>query len=174
MRNYIFLLSAFVLGLSSCKTEQKENISANEPVLIKVNLLQENSSSRVDTYSLTSNSPDQDSIESRKIIELKMELLNAIEKQDSLFLDNSLHSSFSFVSGQSFYNKQDFIDQRLYKNFDVKNLKLENPTIQIVGKTAILSYIQANPVDVNLAKSFWTDIYEHTGDHWKLLAIQKF
>lgn len=173
MRNCILLLSAFVLGLTSCKTEQKENISANEPVLIKVNLLQDTSASRINAYSLTSHSPDQDSIESRKIIELKMDLLNAIEQQDSLFLDKSLHTSFAFVSGQSFYSKQDFIDQRLYQNFDVKNLKLENPTMQIVGQTAVLSYVQVNQLGETISKSFWTDIYQQTGEHWKLIAIQK-
>lgn len=169
----IYPLSLLLLTLSACTSEKATEIKNPEPVLIKVNLLQDSTGSRVDTYALTSFSPDQDSIESRKIIDLKANLLNAIEAQDSVFLAQHLHPSFSYVSGQAFYSKQDFIDLRLYEGFDVKNFKLDSPTIQILNGTAVLSYVQLATASTEAAKSFWTDIYQMDQNQWKLIAIQK-
>ncbi len=173
MRKLFYLLTLGTLIFTACNSDIETIQNTQEPVLIKVNLLQDTTIARINEYTLTSSDPDKDSIESRKIIDLKLNLINAIENQDSAFLVSKLHPTFSFVSGQSFYSRKDFIDQRLYEGIDLSNFKLIRPTLQILDQTAVLSYVQIDKIESEESRSFWTDIYKYVNGEWKLATIRR-
>lgn len=174
MRKLILVIVAFATVITACNTEIKKIESKEEPILIKVNLLQDSTTARINEYTLATSDPNKDSIESRKIIDLKIGLIDAIEKRDSAFLIENLHESFSFISGESFYNKHDFINQRLYESLDVSTFRLIKPALHIIDNTAVLSFVQFNKDGATEFKSFWTDVFSKTNGEWKLTAIHKF
>ncbi|MEE1885429.1 nuclear transport factor 2 family protein [Pedobacter flavus] len=167
---FILIGSLFTI---SCNTNIQQTNSNSDPVLIKVNLLADSTQSTFNEYDLATTNPDADSIESRKIIDLKMELLNAIERKDSLFLNDILNDTFSFVSNRTFFGKVDFINQRINEGIDLKKIKIIDPTLHILNGTAILSFAEQNLNTDNLEITYWTEVYKQKDQKWHLYAVQK-
>ena len=171
--NFLLLLS---IGLTMGCTHNNSRVSN----LIQVIIKEANTTPTVDIkdFTLVSNNLIVDSIEAIEIMRVKRNLPLAMQKHDSLLFENILSKSFTFRAQNEFFNRTDYISNRVHGNWTIDTVRFKNLVLQFFDQTAILTYTNIlNGTDDNGRRDTeyysWADIYIKENGKWKIAGIHE-
>ena len=175
MRVYHFLLLLSVDFTFSC-TQNNSTVSN----YIQLNIKEANTIPTVDIkgFTLVSNNLIADSIEAIEIMQVKRNLPLAMQKHDSLLFENILSKNFTFRAQNEFFNRKDYIVNRVHGTWTIDTVKFKNLVLQFFNQTAILTYTNIlNGTDDNGKPDTeyysWADIYLKENGKWKVAGVHE-
>jgi ketosteroid isomerase-like protein len=154
--------------------EQKEEMKKRyAPVTITINRPFPN-------VDITSYVVITDDVEARRkdtevIMRLKAEFPLAVQTKDAALFDRILARSFTFRAEDQFWQREEYIRNRVERPEMVESPRYENLVLQFFGDTAVLTY--RNIVDVQHESGkrqtlhmSWADVYIKEAGEWKIGA----
>lgn len=173
LHNLLFLLS---IGFTFGCTQNNSNVSN----YIQVNIKEANTTPTVDIkdFTLVSNNLIADSIEAIEIMQVKRNLPLAMQKHDSLLFESILSKNFTFRAQNEFFNRTDYIANRVHGTWTIDTVKFKNLVLQFFNQTAILTYTNIlNGTDDNGKPDTeyysWADIYLKENGKWKIAGVHE-
>ncbi|MGB5008075.1 MAG: nuclear transport factor 2 family protein [Ferruginibacter sp.] len=143
---------------------------------IKIN--EENITPTVDikSFVLITNDRAKDSMEAREIMKVKRNFPLAMQQKDSSLFEQILATGFIFRADDEFFNRADYIQNRIHGTWSIDTVRYENLALQFFGEMAVLTYKNSlNGSDdagrPNLEKYTWADMYVKEHGKWKLLSV---
>lgn len=174
MQYFPILILLFII--CGCKSPVKP--AAAPGSFQQVNINEENITPTVDirSYALITNDRTKDSTEAREILKVKRNFPLAMQRKDSLLFEQILGKSFTFRADDEFFNRADYIRDRIHSTWTIDTVRYENLALQFFGDVAVLTYKNSlNGTDdagrSNLEKYTWADMYGIEDGKWKLLSV---
>jgi len=178
MRQIISLVLVSTILLSCHEKKQQPEAEAGG-AFTTVEITEENTTPSVDIskYILITDSKTDRRADAREILQVKRKWPLAMQSKSKPAFDSILTSNFVFKGGTTFYNREDYINDRtLPHEWKITFVKYDNVTLQFFGNTAILSY--ANQVRnehtgtgaIEIEHISWVDIFLKENDKWKIGA----
>ena len=126
-RQFQLLLFLFVGVTFGCT--QNNSIVPN---YIQVIIKEANTTPTVDIkdFTLVSNNIKADSIEAIEIMRVKRNFPLAMQKYDSLLFESILSKSFTFRAQNEFFNRTDYIANRVHGTWTIDTVKFKNLVLQ--------------------------------------------
>lgn len=162
--------------LISCNSSEIPKALGNDYKQILI--LENNTTPTVDIkgYVLITNNPIKDSAESKEVLKVKRNFPLAMQKRDSLLFEQILSANFTFRADDEFFNRQDYILNRIHGTWTIDTVRFENLALQFFGNVAILTYKNSlKGTDDNgrpdLEKYTWADVYGKENGVWKILSV---
>ncbi len=144
----------------------------------QININEENTTPTVDirSFALITNDRTKDSMDAREILKVKRNFPLAMQRKDSLLFEQILAKSFTFRADDEFFNREDYIQNRIHGTWNIDTVRYQNLALQIMGELALLTYKNSlNGTDdagrSNLEKYTWADLYGKEDGKWKLLSV---
>lgn len=174
MQFFPILILLFII--CGCKSPVKPTASAVS--FQQVNIIEENTTPTVDirSFALITNDHTKDSLEAREIMKVKRNFPLAMQRKDALLFEQILGKSFTFRADDEFFNRADYIQNRIHGTWTIDTVRYENLALQIFGDLALLTYKNSlNGSDEagrsNLEKYTWADLYIKEDGKWRLLSV---
>lgn len=171
----ISLLLVPICLIVSCNQEPKTSPSNKDYVQI---LIEEgNTTPTVDipNFTLISNNPEAERADAIAIMKVKRQWPLAMQKKDEAIFESILAQNFSFRADDEFFNRSDYIKDRVAGTFEIDTVRYENFALQFFGEIALLTY--RNTLDGADEKGLpdiehysWADIYTKENGVWKILG----
>ena len=175
MRLYYLLLLLFI-GISFGCIQNNFTISN----YIQVSIKEANTTPTVDIkdFTLISNNLIVDSIEAIEIMRVKRNFPLAMQRHDSLLFESILSKNFTFRAQNEFFNRTDYIANRVHGTWTIDTVKFKNLVLQFFNQTAILTYRNIlNGTDDNgkpdIEYYSWADMYLKENGKWKLAGVHE-
>jgi hypothetical protein len=168
---FIFLL--IITCLLSCK-EKPTDLTTNYSLL---EISEDNATPTVDisNYSLINDPQNDHRDDAKEILKVKRQWPLAMQSLSPLAFDSILSKDFTFKSGDTFFNRADYIKNRTTPDdWKITFVEYDNVTLQFFGNTAILSYNnhvrneKTVTKEVEIEHISWVDIYIKENDKWML------
>ncbi|HEX5113504.1 MAG TPA: nuclear transport factor 2 family protein [Saprospiraceae bacterium] len=128
-------------------------------------------------YKLITNNPGRDSIAAREIIQAKVLLPLAMQKHDSILFDSVLASNFLYEGEEAFFNRAEYIEDRVNGKWMISDVQYENLVLEFFGDYGVLTYRnKVTEKDENgkdqLFTWFWADVWIKEKGKWKLRDLR--
>lgn len=169
----ILILLFMICG---CKAPVKPVTASGFFQQIKIN--EENITPTVDikSFVLITNDRTKDSMEAREILKVKRNFPLAMQQKDSSLFEQILATGFIFRADDEFFNRDEYIQNRIHGTWTIDTVRYENLAMQCFGEMAVLTYKNSlNGSDdagrPNLEKYTWADMYVKENGKWKLLSV---
>jgi len=113
-----------------------------------------------------------------EILRLKHRLPLAMQTKNRELFEDILAKGFTFRAENEFFNRADYIDNRVAGTWTIDTVTFENLVLQLFDKKALLTYrntLKGTDVNgkANIEKYSWADIYVKQGESWKVLGIHE-
>ncbi|HRB64801.1 MAG TPA: nuclear transport factor 2 family protein [Niabella sp.] len=175
MKVYHFLLWLSVGLIFGC-TQNNSNV----PNYIQMNIKEANTTPTVDIkdFTLVSNNLTVDSLEALEIMKVKRNFPLAMQKHDSLLFESILSKDFTFRAQNEFFNRADYIANRIHGTWTIDTVKFKNLVLQFFNQSAVLTYTNIlNGTDDNGKRDTeyynWADIYLKENGKWKIAGVHE-
>ena len=177
MKNPAFLITICItVGLISCKLENQKHAPNKDYVQILIE--EENTTPTVDipNFTLITNNPDAERGEAGEVLKVKRKIPLAMQAHDSVLFDETLAKDFTFRAADEFFNRADFIQNRIAGTWTIDTVKYQNLALQFFGDIALLTYrnILTGTDDAgkaDLEYYSWADVFKKENGAWKFLSI---
>jgi Domain of unknown function (DUF4440) len=182
MKYFILLLAALSM---SCRAEEKA--PARQPdsaetgeagrTYSQVSLTEDSPYPNVgiSTYTLITDNVEARRGDAEVIMRRKIEWPRAMQTKDEALFNRILARGFTFRGEQEFYNREDYIRDRVGNDEAVASAHYENLALQFFGEVAVLTY--RNTVKIKDASGkpetlhmTWADILVREDGEWKIGA----
>ena len=131
----------------------------------------------INNYTLITNDLQRDSLNALDIIKAKVILPLAMQKHDKILFDSVLAKDFISQGEDEFFNREEYIHDRVNGKWLISDVQYENLVIEFFGDLDILTY--RNKVTekdesgkVTLYNWFWTDIWVKENGRWKIRVLR--
>ena len=128
-------------------------------------------------YTLITNNLQRDSSIAREIIKAKVILPLAMQKHDRILFDSTLSKDFLYQGEEAFFNRAEYIQDRVNAKWMISNAKYENIVLQFFKEYGVLTYRNKITETDEFGKDqlytwFWTDIWIKENGSWKLKNLR--
>lgn len=177
------ILAISVLIISACKDgnnkpkSNPEKDSSKKYVQVNYKINVNTPTVSITNYTLISNDLSRDSLNAREIIKAKVLLPLAMQRHDAVLFDSILAKDFISHGEDEFFNRQEYIDNRVHGKWLITDVKYENLVLEFFGDSGMLTY--RNKVTekdesgkVTLYTWFWTDIWVKENGRWKIRVLR--
>ena len=132
---------------------------------------------RIDTVTLITDDLKRDSANAQALIRAKVILPLAMQRHDRVLFDRVLAKDFLYHGEEAFFNREEYIHDRVNGKWTITDVQYENVVLQFYGKMGILSYrniVKEIGEDGKLETYtwFWTDIWVLEKGIWKLQELR--
>jgi len=113
-----------------------------------------------------------------EILKLKHRLPLAMQTKNRDLFEDILAKGFTFRAETEFFNRADYISNRVSGTWTIDTVKFENLVLQLFDKKALLTYKNTlkgtdDKGNIDIENYSWADIYVKQGDNWKVLGIHE-
>ncbi|RYY14951.1 MAG: nuclear transport factor 2 family protein [Chitinophagaceae bacterium] len=127
----------------------------------------------INTYHLITDNPGRDTLEADALLRRKILHPLAMQKHDSALFEDLLAVNFTAQGEQEFFNRQEFIRDRVNGKWMISDVQYENLVLQFFGETGILTYrnIVKELDEKGLPKTWhftWTDARIKEEGKWRI------
>jgi ketosteroid isomerase-like protein len=123
-----------------------------------------------------------ENIESRRadaeaVMQIKKKYPLAMRRKDRGLFDQILAKDFTFRGSNDFFDRAEYIDNRVAGEITDWSVKYENIVLQFVGDIALVSYRNVvkgrkeNGQPDYTERMTWADVYVKEGGQWKIGAV---
>lgn len=124
---------------------------------------------------LITNNYEKEKDDALEILKLKHKFPLAMQTKGKVIFEEIFAKAFVFYADDEFFNRQDYINDRINGTWEIDTVKYQNLTLQFYGDKAVLSY--KNVLDgtddsgkPTLEYYTWADVYVKENTGWKLLS----
>ncbi len=117
----------------------------------------------------------QEEKDAHDILALKHKWPLAMKTKSRELFEDILAKDFSFIGEDEFFNRTEYIEDRVHGTWEIDTVKYENLVLQFFGQLALLTY--RNALDgkdddgrPDMEYYSWADIYIKEEGKWKILA----
>lgn len=166
---------SFAVCLISCQQDKQTAAPGKDFVQVVIEV--ENTTPTVDipNFTLISNNPEAERADAIEILKVKRQWPLAMQQKDSALFESILAKNFSFRADDEFFNRSDYIKDRVAGTWEIDTVRYENLALQFFGETALLTYRNTlNGADEkgqpNIEHYTWADMYTRENGAWKILG----
>jgi hypothetical protein len=128
------------------------------------------------SYVLITNDPETDRGQAQAIMRVRGSLPLAVQTKDRVLFNRILAKGFTFRAADEFWNREEYIRNRVETDETVGPAKYENLVLQFFGNIAVSTYRNAIKLRDATGKEgtlymSWASVYLKEGDEWKIGAI---
>jgi len=175
MKLALTILVSIVTTLNACTNKSSSNTGKK---YLQLFIREDNITPTVDikNFQLITNNTEVDSANAKEIMEVKRKLPLAMQKKDSVLFNEILAKEFTMRGEKEFFNRSDFIKNRITGTWTIDTVKYENLTLQFFGEVAVLTYRNILDGTDDFGKAdieyySWADIYIKENGKWKIGGI---
>ncbi len=169
------IISLVIVLLVSCN--QPEKSKQVDSTFTQILIKEANTTPTVDIkeFTLITNNITKDSANAIEILKVKRNWPLAMQRKDSSLFEKILATSFTFRADGDFFNRNDYINDRIHGTWTIDTVRYENMVLQFFKDVAILTYRNTlNGTDKagnpNIEHYSWADIYCREDNQWKILG----
>ena len=180
-----YLASTVLLIITFISCNQNENDSAknnsvdtgNKYVQVKYTIDINAPTVGIKSYTLITNNLEKDSSEARQLINAKVILPLAMQKHDEKLFDSSLATDFIYQGEEAFFNRTEYIHDRVTAKWMISDVQFENLVLQFFNGYGVLTYRNKVKEKDEFGKDqlytwFWTDIWIKEDGRWKIKNLR--
>lgn len=177
------ILALFIATIAACNgaktdsTNTVKNESENKYVQVNYTIDLNAPTVSITNYTLISNNLQRDSFNAREIIKAKVLLPLAMQKHDAVLFDSVLAKNFISQGEDEFFNREEYIHDRVNGKWLITDVKYENLVLEFFGDLGVLTY--RNKVTekdesgkVTLYTWFWADVWVKENGRWKIKVLR--
>lgn len=128
------------------------------------------------SYVLITNDVETDRGHAEAIMRVRGSLPVAVQTKDPVLFNRILAKGFTFRAADEFWNREEYIRNRVETDETVGPAKYENMVLQFFGNIAVSTYRNAIQLKDATGKEetlymSWASVYLKEGDEWKIGAI---
>jgi len=180
-RNMFKTLFYFVIPLTICLScENRTNKTERQFQQIYLNDPDSGSTPTVLIPGLTfvTDNLDLEKNDALEILKLKHSLPLAMQTKNRDLFEGILARGFTFRAENEFFNRADYINNRVSGTWTIDTVKFENLVLQLFDNKALLTYKNTlrgtdDKGEADIEKYSWADIYIKQGDSWRVLGIHE-
>jgi Domain of unknown function (DUF4440) len=172
----ICLQHADTMGIDQTETE-KSGGKKGKYAQVTVNLDQRSPNVDIKSYVLITNNANADRGEADAIMRLRAKLPLAVQTKDASLFNSILARDFTFRAADEFWNREEYIRERVQEPETVLSARYENVVLQFFGRgTAVSTYRNAIQIkDVSGKESTltmaWASVYVKEDGQWKIGSV---
>jgi hypothetical protein len=130
----------------------------------------------ITTYTLITDDFNSSRRDAEVIMQLKWDLPLAMQTKDRNVFNRILARNFTFRGENEFYEREDYIRNRVERKEIVESADYQNLVLQFFGETAVLTYrniVRVKNVTDNpeVWRMSWSDVFIREDGQWKIGAI---
>jgi Domain of unknown function (DUF4440) len=180
MKYFTFILF-YAIVCTSCSDNKISDAKRNGEVknYVQVNFKVNLNTPTVDinSYTLITSDVKRDSSDARAIIRAKVILPLAMQKHDAVLFDSVLAEDFISQGEGEFFNREEYIQDRVNGKWTIWDVKYENLVLEFFGDIAVLTYRNIVKEKDEFGKQntfhwFWTDIWIMENGKWKIKVLR--
>ena len=127
----------------------------------------------IDRFTLITKNLHADEKKAEGVMEAKKKWTLAMQRKDRHLFEDILAKDFTFRAGNEFYNREEYIEDRINTSIIVDTATYENLVLQFFDNTALLTYrnIVTGKDSIGVAEVWqysWADIYTQENERWKI------
>lgn len=164
----------FILGCNT-KTDEKNTTSSFEQQFISTPDSLILTTILIPGLTLITENYDNDQDDALEILQLKYKFPLAMQTKNRKIFEAIFAEEFVFRADDEFFNREDYINNRVKGTWEIDTVKYQNLTLQFYEDKAVLSY--KNVLDgtddsgkPTLEYYTWADVYVKENTGWKLLS----
>jgi ketosteroid isomerase-like protein len=143
---------------------------------VTLNFDQQSPNVDIRSYVLITDDFDADRVEVEAIMRLRAKLPVAVQTKDAALFNSILGRDFTFRAADEFWNREDYIRNRVEESETVLSAQYENVVLQLFGDVAVSTYRNAIELKDKSGKAArlqmtWASVYVKEDDHWKIGAV---
>jgi Domain of unknown function (DUF4440) len=128
-------------------------------------------------FTLITSNLQRDSGYAREIIKAKVLHPLAMQRHDAKFFDSLLAKDFISQGEEEFFNRQEYIQNRVNAKWMISDVRYENIVLEFFGHYGVLTYRNKVKEKDEFGKDqlylwFWTDIWIKEDGKWKLRVLR--
>lgn len=180
MKHFASTVVAAVI-LMACHNSKNDSVKSTsthrEDIQVKFNIDVNAPTVGIRNYTLITNNLEKDSIDARAIMKAKVFLPLAMQKHDAALFDSVLASGFLYHGEEAFFNRAEYINDRVNAKWMIFDVQYENLVIAFFDNYGVLTYrnkIKEKDEFGNdqLYTWFWTDVWIKENGKWKLKDLR--
>ena len=177
MKAFIAILILSLLFILGCnkKTDEKNTTSSFEQHFIRTPDSLVLATIIIPGLTLITKNYGKEKDDALEILKLKHKFPLAMQTKNREIFEAIFAEEFVFRADDEFFNREDYINNRVKGAWEVDTVKYQNLTLQFYGDKAVLSY--KNVLDgtddsgkPTLEYYTWADVYVKENTGWKLLS----
>lgn len=184
---YFIVVGSFLILFAGCQVAEKtSNIQPNfhkspEPhknfSQIKVEEKTDNPDIDISEYTLITNNAEAQLADAKAVMQIKKNYPLAMKTKNKDLFERILARNFTFRGQNDFFNREDYINNRVQGKLADWSVKYENIALQFIGESALVTYrnvVKGN--DENGKPDYteymtWADVYVKENGEWKIGAV---
>ena len=132
----------------------------------------------IKTYTLITKDAATDTINAKEIIKVKRLVPTAMQTKKQELFEEALAIQFTFRAENEFFNRDDYIKDRIGGTWNIDTVKYANLVLQFVGEHALLTYrnVLQDKDDLgkpNIEYYTWAEIFTKEDGKWKVLSLHQ-
>lgn len=177
MKAFLVFLIFCLLFIVGCETKINKNNtkSSFEERFIKTPDSLALTTIIIPGLTLITNNFEKEKNDALEILGLKHKFPLAMQTKSKEILAEIFAENFVFRADDEFFNRQDYINDRISGTWEIDTVTYQNLALQFFGDKAVLTY--KNTLDgtddfgkPNVEYYSWADIYVRENGYWKLLS----
>ena len=175
-----FLFIASICACNNATTNAPEigtNDTSRKFIQVKFTIDLHTPTVVISNYTLITNDLQNDSTKAKEIIKAKVMLPLAMQQHDLKLFDSILTKDFIYQGEENFFNRNEYIQDRVHAKWMISDVQYENLVIQFFEDYGILTYRNKVKEKDEFGKDqlylwFWTDIWVKENGSWKLKNLR--
>jgi ketosteroid isomerase-like protein len=171
----IYIVGLSLIILFGCN-QSEEKVNEVDATTFAQHVIKENNRSStvgIDSFFLITNNLHADKEKAKGIMEAKRNWPLAMQNKDRNLFEDILAKGFSFRAGNEFWNRKEYIEDRVKTPIIVDTAQYENLVLQFFGNTALLTYrnIITGKDSIGVDEKWqysWADVYTQEKGKWKI------
>ncbi|MEO6654781.1 MAG: nuclear transport factor 2 family protein [Pyrinomonadaceae bacterium] len=178
----ILLFTTLFAGCQVSQNPTNQQSNANDHAAakkysqVKLKVDYEVSTVGISEYTLITDDLEARRKDAEEIMRIKKNLPLAMQTKERAFFDRILAKNFIFRASYEFFNREDYIEDRVTSPVTVETAEYENLVLQCFGDTAVLTYrniVKGND-DKGKPETWrynWADVFVKENGEWKIGAV---
>jgi ketosteroid isomerase-like protein len=143
---------------------------------VTLNFDQQSPNVDIRSYVLITDNLDADRVEAEAIMRLRAKLPLAVQTKDAALFNSILGRDFTFRAADEFWNREEYIRNRVEDSETVLSARYENVVLQLFGDVAVSTYRNAIELKDKSGKAArlemtWASMYVKEDGQWKIGAV---
>jgi len=171
---HLILILLFILGCDT-KTDEKNTKSSFEQRFINTPDSLALTTIIIPGLTFITDNYEKEKDYALEILQLKHKFPLAMQTKSKALFEEIFAEDFVFRADDEFFNREDYINDRINGTWEIDTVKYQNLALQIFGDKAVLTY--KNMLDgtddygkPNIEYYSWADIYVRENGDWKILS----
>jgi hypothetical protein len=143
---------------------------------VTLNFDQQSPNVDIRTYVLITDNVDTDRADAEAIMRVRAKLPLAVQTKNAALFNSILGRNFTFRAADEFWNRAEYIRNRVEESETVLSAQYENVVLQLFGDVAVSTY--RNAIELKdksrkpaTLKMTWASVYVKEDGQWKIGAV---